>query len=152
MNYQEIRNHYITFSEWLKSLKKIDNDQWIKPLSEGKWTVGAVISHLLYWDKYSLNERFPLFKEGAILERFPDFQKVNDQAEEYSKMVPKDQLLDELLQIRDEYISMIDKMKEEDLEISFQIGDHRLTIEDYFKDFVGHDIHHKDQVIHALEN
>lgn len=150
MNIKEISHHYTTFSEWIQSLKEIDQNDWEQPISEGKWTVGAVIAHLLFWDKYSINERFPFFKDGAKLESFPDFQSVNNDAEEYSKKVSKEQVITELLSVRTQFISMIEKMKEDDLTISFYIGDHQLTINDYFKDFMEHDQHHKDQVVQAL--
>lgn len=150
MNRKEISNHYTTFSVWILSLKEIVQSDWQQPISEGKWTVGAVIAHLLFWDKYSINERFPFFKEGAKLESFSDFQKVNDDAEEYSKKVSKEQVIAELLSIRTQFLSMIEKMKEDELNISFYIGDHQLTIKDYFKDFMEHDQHHKNQIVQAL--
>ncbi|QED47345.1 DinB family protein [Cytobacillus dafuensis] len=151
MKIQEIRNHYETFSEWLLSLKQLENGNWSQPLDEGKWSVGAVISHLLLWDKYSLEKRFPYFEEGARLERFPDFQSVNDKAEEYAMKVSKDELIDELLKIRNQFMSMLSEMSEEKLETSFFIGDHALSIKDYFKDFVEHDIHHQKQVMQSIE-
>ena len=146
----DILKHYESFSIWLTSLKEIKDESWKKPISEGKWPVGAVIAHLLFWDRYSLNERFPLFKDGAKLDRFPNFQQVNDEAAEYSKTVSKEQLLDELISVRQQFISMINQMNDDDLEISFQIGDHKLTIKDYFIDFVEHDLHHKEQVNHVI--
>ncbi|MBY0120894.1 DinB family protein [Bacillus sp. S/N-304-OC-R1] len=150
MSFQEIKNHHTSFSEWIKSLKDIDQEDWQQPISEGKWSVGAVIAHLLFWDKYSLNERFPFFKEGAKLNSFPDFQRVNDDAEEYSKKVSKEQVIDELLSIRTQLLSILEQMKEEELNTSFYIGDHQLTIKDYFKDFIEHDLHHKEQVVQAI--
>ncbi|MEH7344025.1 DinB family protein [Bacillus sp. JJ1532] len=146
MKMNDIQNHYEAFSEWLRTLKELKDDLWLVPISEGKWPVRAVIAHLLYWDRYSINERFPFFKEGAKLDKFPDFQKVNDQAAEYSKNVSKEKLLDELLSIRQQFVSMINQMNEDELEVAFHIGDHKLTIKDYFKDFIEHDLHHKEQV------
>ncbi|MBS4189028.1 DinB family protein [Bacillus sp. FJAT-49705] len=151
MKIQEIRNHYELFSEWLQSLKQLEIGYWSQPLDEGNWSIGAVISHFLFWDKYSIEKRFPYFDEGARLDRFPDFQSVNDKAEEYAKKVSKNELIDELLKIRNQYLSMLSEITEEKLETSFFIGDHELSIKDYFVDFVEHDIHHQKQVIQAIE-
>lgn len=144
---QEIINHYHEMNEWLQTLKKINETQWQMPIGEGKWSVAAVITHLLFWDRYSLKERFPLFLEGAKLEGFPDYQIINDSAKEYAEgSGMKDDIIEELLKIRLEFINLIEKYTEADLDISFTIGKHPLTIRDYFRDFVDHDSHHLKQI------
>ncbi|MHC0038624.1 DinB family protein [Pseudoneobacillus sp. C159] len=153
MNLIEIRQHHNSFNEWLESLLSVDDQIWYAPLSAGKWSTAAVISHILYWDRYSLGQHFPYFRQGATLDGFPDFQQVNNEAAAYAHNgVTKEQLLEEILAVREKYSKVIDRLREEDLEISFSIGGHTLTICDYFKDFIGHDLHHQKQIVEVLKD
>ncbi|MBS8263257.1 DinB family protein [Mesobacillus boroniphilus] len=146
-----MKQHYTEFDVWVKSLRDITDTEWQMPLGEGKWSVAAVVAHLLFWDKYSLEERFPYFKEGAVLPSYPDFQGVNDRAREYAeKTATKDQVLDELLVIRKEYRKMLDQMDSDKLAVSFNISDNHMTVGAYLIDFIQHDLHHQKQVGTAL--
>lgn len=151
MKLSEIISHYDMFSNWLESLKKeINDEKWNKAIAEGKWSVAAVIGHILLWDQYSLKERFPYFKEGAKLSSFPDFQKKNDQAAEYAERVSKEELINELLAVRKQFLSMLGLMSEEQLNTAFSIGEHELTVKAYFHDFIDHDLHHQHQIMKAI--
>jgi uncharacterized damage-inducible protein DinB len=151
LNLEQMKIHYTEFDIWVNSLRDVTDTEWQMPLGEGKWSVAAVVAHLLFWDKYSLEERFPFFKEGAVLPSYPDFQGVNDRAREYAeKTATKEQVLDELLAIRKEYHKMLEQMDSEKLAVSFKISNHQLTIGEYFEDFIQHDIHHQKQVNQTL--
>ena len=62
MQKKDIITHYESFSVWLESIKELDQVTWIKPVKAGKWPVAAVVAHLLFWDRYSLEKRFPFLK------------------------------------------------------------------------------------------
>jgi hypothetical protein len=148
----EIREHYVNFQEWLLSLHELDDKVWFAPIAEGKWSTAAIISHLLFWDRYSFNERFPAFQQDALLEGFPDFQEVNNAAKEYAHSgVSKEQLIAEILKDREQYFHIIEKLNEKGLDISFSIGTHRLTVVEYFNDFIGHDLHHQKQIMEVIK-
>ncbi|MDF2039497.1 DinB family protein [Cytobacillus oceanisediminis] len=149
MKKQEIITHYESFSVWLESLKDLGQENWLKPVSAGKWPVSAVVAHLLFWDRYSLEERFPFFKEGSVLESYPDFQSVNDAAGEYAKKHAQLEIIEELLSVRRQFLRMLECMSEEKLDTAFKIGSTSLTVRDYFADFIEHDIHHKKQIMQA---
>ncbi|MCM3663229.1 DinB family protein [Mesobacillus subterraneus] len=151
MNIEQMKQHYTEFDIWVNSLREVTDTEWQMPLGEGKWSVAAVVAHLLFWDKYSLEERFPYFKEGAELPSYPDFQGINDRAREYAeKTATKEDVLDELLAVRKEYLKMLEQMDSEKLAVSFKISNHQLTIGKYFEDFIQHDIHHQMQVNQTL--
>lgn len=153
MKLNEIREHYINFQEWLQSLKALDDREWFAPIAEGKWSIAAIVSHLLSWDRYSFQHLFPNFKEGAALDGFPDFQEVNQAADKYAHSgMTKEQLLDEILGERQHYFTNINEYSEEDLTISFTIGNHNFSIDEYFKDFIGHDIHHQKQIMEKINS
>ncbi|WP_442599306.1 DinB family protein [Neobacillus sp. D3-1R] len=152
MNLQEIRMHYVNYQEWLQSLMNVNDEKWYAPIAENKWSTAAVISHLLSWDKHSLNERFPHFQEGVKQEGYPNFQHVNDTAKEYAHSgITKEQLINEIIEGRQKYFQYIDQFTEEDLRIRFSIGEHSLTVKEYFEDFIGHDLHHQKQIINAIQ-
>ncbi|WP_226087273.1 DinB family protein [Mesobacillus sp. S13] len=151
MNLEQMKAHYKEFDGWIHSLKGLSDAEWNMPLGEGKWSVAAVVAHLLLWDQYSLEERFPYFKEGADLPSYPDFQGVNDRAREYAEnKATKEQVLDELLAIRKAYREMLEQTDSEKLAVSFRISNHQLTIGTYFEDFIQHDLHHQKQVNQVL--
>lgn len=147
MNLEEIRQHYKEFDGWTRSLKGLTDTEWNKPLGDGKWSVAAVVSHLLFWDQYSLKERFPYFKEGAELPSYPDFQSVNERARKYAEnTVAKEEIIDGLLAVRAEFHKMLEEMDDDKLAVSFKISDHQMTVGSYLVDFIEHDLHHKKQV------
>jgi uncharacterized damage-inducible protein DinB len=150
MNIEQMKQHYREFDQWADSLRELTDDEWLKPLGEGKWSVAAVVAHLLLWDKYSLEERFPFFIEGAELPSYPDFQGVNDRARDYSEMASKEQVLDELAGTRKSYHELLEQMDSEKLAVSFKISTHALTVEEYLVDFIQHDQHHQKQVNDVL--
>lgn len=86
-------------------------------------------------------------KEGARLSPFPEFQTVNDKAREYAESgIAKKELLLELIHARMELLSVINSYSEDELDTKFFIGDHELSLREYFIDFIQHDYHHKNQI------
>lgn len=150
MQKEQLLEHYDEFSEWIEALKQLDDRTWHTPISEGKWSVSAIVAHILLWDEYSLRERFPNFREGAILQPFPNFQTINDQAKDHAEKTEQNDIIETLLSVRNKYMEILKAFTEEDLQTSFRIGEHTLTIKDYFIDFVEHDLHHQKQIIAAV--
>lgn len=147
MNLAEIKQHYKEFDGWLNSLKGLTDSEWKMPLGEGKWSVAGVVSHLLFWDQYSLKERFPYFKEGAELPSYPDFQSINEAAREYAEnTAAKEEIIGGLLSVRAKFHKMLDEMDDDKLALRFKISEHQMTIGAYLVDFIHHDLHHQKQV------
>ncbi|HYK72672.1 MAG TPA: DinB family protein [Pseudoneobacillus sp.] len=152
MNLNDIKEHYLNYQKWLQSLTNLDDEKWFAPIGTGKWSPAAIISHLLSWDKHSLNERFPFFQEGVKQEGYPDFQQVNDFAREYAHSgITKEQLIHDIMEERQKYFHFINQFNEEHLNISFSIANHSLTVQEYFEDFIGHDLHHQNQIKNAIQ-
>lgn len=68
----------------------------------------------------------------------------------YSEKVSKEALLDELLTVRKQFMSMLEQMSEEQLNTNFSIGKHELTVKGYFLNFIHHDLHHQRQIMKAI--
>ncbi|MFE8703526.1 DinB family protein [Cytobacillus sp. FJAT-54145] len=144
---QEIIAQYEELNEWFNSLIELEDEKWFAPIDIGKWSVAAVIGHLLFWDKHSFEKRYPHFKSGAQLEPYPDFQEFNNAAEKYAESgITRDQLIDELLQVRIELKNKINSWEDEELDTAFFIGNHSISIRQYIVDFIEHDHYHKRKV------
>jgi uncharacterized damage-inducible protein DinB len=144
---QDLIEHNVRISEWVHSLKEADDEAWLVPTAEGKWAPAAIVSHMLFWDQYSLTERFPYFAEGAKLPNFPDFQKINDEAEAYALSgTAKEEILRRFAETRARIIQLLEGLEDSDLDKEFFIGGNKISAREYFMDFAEHDLHHKEQV------
>ncbi|UJF33983.1 DinB family protein [Paenibacillus hexagrammi] len=52
MNVESIIRVFGAYSSWVASLETLDERLWLTPVSEGKWSVGQIVSHLLNWDQH----------------------------------------------------------------------------------------------------
>ncbi|KIL52525.1 DinB family protein [Jeotgalibacillus soli] len=140
-------SHCEQYLSWLLELKEMEDYVWFAPIEEGKWSTAAIISHLQAWDAYTINERLSFMKEGALLENFPDFQEFNEKARtEAHNGQSKEMLIDLAYITRVDLMNLISDLADETLSASFSIGDHSLTIEEYLRDFMEHDLHHQEQI------
>ena len=65
----------------------------VQPISEGKVSVGEIISHLKNWDTYLISTIIPAIKNGEGM-IFPDFDSFNRIAYGYARSgISKDRLL-----------------------------------------------------------
>lgn len=111
---KDIVDHYNNINNWFQSLKIEDEQIWNTPIEKDKWSVGAVIAHILLWDKYSIKERFPNFQSENKLPPFPDFQKINNHARQLIEDgAEKDVVIDELLTVRRELMDILERLNEE---------------------------------------
>ncbi|WNR44913.1 DinB family protein [Paenibacillus roseipurpureus] len=98
---------YKEFTEWTDTLQDVQESMWLQPMTEGKASVGEVISHLKNWDAYLIETIIPAIKygEGMI---FPDFDSFNKLAYEYAKSgISKDRLLEEFKATRLQLVEML---------------------------------------------
>jgi len=89
------------YSTWVSSLENMNERQWSTPISENKWSVSQIISHLLNWDKHLLTEILPSVRNGKGM-HFPDFDTFNNIASDYLKSgLSQKELLREARETRD---------------------------------------------------
>ncbi|MBE4907805.1 DinB family protein [Bacillus luteolus] len=150
---------YGEFSKWLISLKELSNEEWIKPIAEGKWSVREMISHFMNWDNYIIATVVPLVKDGEPF-GFPEFESFNKLASSYATSgISKDDLLDEVILTRNHLVQVLKDMPEEVITKSLPVGGHTHcphTGEPYsliyiIQEFIEHDLHHKRQLQGVLK-
>ena len=94
MGENKIINDFNEYSIWINTLKGMKEELWMAPISEGKWTIGEIISHIMNWDDYLLRETLSSVRDGKGME-FPDFD-YNKLASSYAKSgISKMKLLEE---------------------------------------------------------
>ncbi len=95
MEENKIIHDFNEYSIWLNTLKGMKEELWVASISEGKWTIGEIVSHIMNWDECLLSKVLPSVREGQGVE-FPDFNTYNKIASSYAKSgISKMKLLEE---------------------------------------------------------
>ncbi|WP_261303368.1 DinB family protein [Paenibacillus andongensis] len=98
---------YKEFTEWTDTLREVEDTIWLRPIAEGKASLGEIISHLQNWDAYLISSIIPAIKNGEGMV-FPDFDSFNKMAYEYARLgISKDRLLDEFKQTRLQLVEIL---------------------------------------------
>ncbi|PEB51395.1 hypothetical protein CON65_11070 [Bacillus pseudomycoides] len=158
MGENKIINNFKEYSSWLSTLKDMEEEFWTTPISEGKWTVAEIISHIMNWDKYLLSKILPLVREGKGME-FPDFDIYNKIASDYAKSgISPIKLLEEAkdkreLLVKELSVMPADKLNEHLTANGVSHCPHTgmsYSLLYIIKEFVDHDNHHKRQITQFL--
>ena len=143
---QQILDSHKDYQTWLDSLQDLSDDQAMSPYTNGKWSPNEIIMHLAEWDRFTLEKRIPDMREGAKLERFPEFEEFNAKAAKSAAGHTFEETIAYAKKQRQLITSKLEEIDEKEWNKKFQIGDHTLSIEEYFTDFSEHDAHHKRQI------
>ncbi|MDA1633558.1 DinB family protein [Bacillus cereus] len=158
MGENKIINDFNEYSIWIHTLKCMKEELWVAPISEGKWTVGEIVSHIMNWDDYLLRETLSSVRDGKGME-FPDFDTYNKLASSYAKSgISKVKLLEEAKAKRELLVKELRLLHDEKLKKPLTANGvshcpHTGTpysLIYIIKEFIEHDNHHKRQVIHFL--
>lgn len=143
---EKILNHYKQSIEFAENLKELTDSIWLQPISENKWSTCEIIGHLIYWDRFIIEKRFPyLTLENQQLE-IPNVQEMNKQAAIESKTKMKDKVIKEFVDERYKLIALLSKLSQEEFNQSIVIGKSHLIMSEYFEGLIEHDLHHFQQI------
>lgn len=144
----EMLDQFKSFVVFAVSLKEQEEELWNRPIAEGKWSMKGVIGHIMLWDKYFYEEAIQKIASYQPLTlQHLNFDRFNADAYEYAKTQSKESLVDQLEMWRMNIIDAISGMSEAQLAKDYIDGDGNVfTIRDYLRDFVPHDLYHKDQI------
>lgn len=53
---ENLINNLKHYADWLEILEEIEDEKWITPIAEGKWSVSEIVSHIMFWDQHILSE------------------------------------------------------------------------------------------------
>ena len=146
MTKQDIIKAMKTYNLWLDSLLELSEEQATTPYQPGKWSAKQIVMHLAEWDRFTFEERLPNMKQGAKLERFPEFEKFNADAAVFSNNYTFEETVVYAKSERLRILQKLEQLDELEWDKEFYIGEHVLSIKNYFADFTEHDEHHKRQI------
>lgn len=145
----EVLNQFSDFLLWVENLKETAKDLWLKPISTGKWSLREILTHIMYWDKNSLEMMVPNMSEGAEL-FFVDIEKLNQEAAVFAQSYNSlDALIDDLVKTRKELLGLLEEKYND--ATKFMIDNHNYTYKKFVNVFIHHDEHHKKQIEAFLE-
>lgn len=145
----EVLNQFADFLHWVGDLKLTAKDYWLKPLSSGKWSLREILTHMMYWDRNSLEMMVPNMSEGAKLS-FVDIEKYNQEAAVFAQSYNSlDSLIDDLVNTRKQLLNLLEETYND--AIKFTIDNHNFTYKKFVNIFIHHDEHHKKQIEAFLE-
>lgn len=148
---EQIKQEHESFLKWVNNLKTISNNTWSSPYTDGKWSPSEIIAHLLFWDRFMLSLSIIDVQPGDCLPDFPPIQEENERAAKYAREIEsKEQLIEEFIETRKNFLSQINELNEDQLNIPFKVGNHSYTVLSLLEDFQGHDLHHKQQIQSVL--
>ncbi|MGG1572643.1 DinB family protein [Fictibacillus sp. NRS-1165] len=139
--------------EWLEELKTVEEEWWLKPIANGKWSMGEIVSHFVSWDLFVIHHRVPYFLEHqAFPEDVAEAEKMNQDASRYAKSgVSKSQLLEEAIRTRNRLVQQVEIIPEDWWIHPFKYKTKTMTFASYIEGLVQHDKHHQDQIILFLK-
>ncbi|MGN7388862.1 DinB family protein [Sporosarcina sp. SAFN-015] len=141
----EIMNKLRKYLEWADSLHSLTEQQANAPYQEGKWSPKEILMHMAEWDKFTLENRLHRMKESEKLEDV-EWGPFNDRAANLANEYSFDEVIAMAKQHRQQIIEWLEGLDETEWTKPFNIGEHVLTLKEYFSDFVWHDTHHKEQI------
>lgn len=141
----ELISNLKKYEEWVDSLHSLTDQQANTPYQEGKWTPKEILMHMAEWDRFTLENRLQRLKESEKLENV-EWGPFNEQAAQLAKDYSFDEVIALAKQYRGQIIEWLDGLAEAEWTKPFSIGEHVLTLQDYFSDFVFHDSHHQEQI------
>jgi len=132
--------------DYLNSINEREHDSFFKPYKEGKWSKAAIISHMMFWDRFFYEERLPHMLKGETLVGITaeQVEEMNKKAEEYAHTgISLQEIIDEALKYRQ---MLLDKLQDEDLSKTFTIKDRKISLQEYVNGEIEHDEHHLKQL------
>jgi hypothetical protein len=153
MNKERIMNEMKSLVEWSLSLKNISNDLWFKPFREGSWGTADVISHFISWDRFMIENRISfILREESFPKINVNVEASNKEASNYAKSgISKEDLIDEFISVREELVSLIEKIQTEKFDLPFP-GNENITLSEYFIGDIDHEFKHKEQIESHIRN
>ncbi|SFL59145.1 DinB superfamily protein [Gracilibacillus orientalis] len=151
---EQVIQNFAQFSKWVQSLMKVEDNLLFEPIKKGKWSSAEIISHIIYWDRYMLQDVIPKMTSGANIESVR-FEVINQPASEYALSgVTKEQLIREQTEARSQLILALKEKSEEEFFATFSLNGEKIdqysgyphSLFNYISAFVWHDNHHKEQI------
>lgn len=142
----EILEHHQNFIIFMHRLKSLDEVILRKPIGEGKWSVIEIIGHFYPWDKFILQHRIPYLFTYNSLPKSPSVDDLNEQSSLLSRTETIEETFEKCIKIRKELLMQLSQIPESDWLLQLQINQSNLSLYEYLKGLMEHDVHHVNQI------
>ena len=146
----KILEHHQNFIIFIKNLSNLDEQLLRKPIEEGKWSSIEIIGHFNAWDEFVLQYRIPHLFKSEHLPKGPNIKDFNSQSALLARTENIEITLKKCLHIRNELLNQISQITDDSWLIKLQINQSKLTLYEYLKGLMEHDVHHIKQIKSAL--
>ena len=137
---------------FVESLREADDEVWTAPLGKGKWSVRDIISHILLWDKYILEEALSKIVAGKpVTIRHMAFDEFNEGAVEYGASKPRREIIAETVDRRKAILDCLRQIPSKDYSRVYSGLDREFIVQGYAQHFIKHDSSHMRQIEDVLE-
>lgn len=136
-----------SFQDWIHFLGKRQEQSehvWNEPVAPGKWSLRAVVSHIMLWDKYFYDYAIDkIRKQEPLTLKHTDYDEFNKNAQSYGEQISIEELVRQSISYREQIIAVIQSLSDDLYEKEYVDGDgHPFFVAQYLKDFIWHDQHH----------
>lgn len=144
------------FHNWVNLVHILEDQEaalWNTPIAEGKWTVRDVVSHIMHWDMYFLNEAIvKIVQNQPVSSKHLDYDEFNEQAREIGRKISLARLAEQSIELREQIMHHITSMTEEQYDGIYMDEDgNNFGVAAYLQDFIEHDQHHMRQIMNLLK-
>ncbi|MRN53162.1 DinB family protein [Paenibacillus monticola] len=137
--------NFQAFIPWVSTLKQLDTEVWTKPMSEGKWSISEMVSHIMNWDNHILTHILPFVRLGKEIS-FPNIDTYNRKAAVYAKSgITQSALIEEVIRTREKLVAQLVEMP--DVLYNAQLN---YSLAFLIEEFVVHDNVHKEQIMQFI--
>lgn len=145
-NKEEILFHFENSIDFVRKLEEISEENWRTPIAIDKWSIAEIIGHLTPWDEFLLNKRIPYLLNNIPIQKGPNVEELNQDSAAISSKRSKKEIITFFINTRRSLIITINNIDEELWNKELNIGESSLSLYDYLKTFVEHDLHHFEQI------
>jgi hypothetical protein len=139
------------FNQWVlfvQILQHQNDEIWNLSLEDGKWTIREIVSHIMHWDKYFLEEAIEkIFNNSMLTVKHLNYDEFNSKAMIYGKTTNISEISEKAGFYREQIIKLIITFTDEEYTKTYIDGDgNPFYVTQYLKDFIWHDQHHINQM------
>lgn len=124
----------------LKFLNSIDKKKSAYRYAPNKWSIKQIVGHITDHERIMLFRAFVMSRNEAVQLWGYDQNNLVDNSRFETLTIQ--QLVTDFQQVRNASISFVEALSENQLKIKGMAQLHEITLEDFLKAIIGHEIHH----------
>ncbi len=123
---QEMAAEFKSYIPFIEGLQALDETLWDRPIEEGKWSLKALVAHLLKWDQYFYEEAIAkIRRQEPLTVRHLNFDEFNYNARIYSETQTKEELIAQFIDWRSKIVEAIGGLDDSEFEKEYVDGDRK---------------------------